>query len=271
MSTTVDRTQIRVPASPRPRWPGYVGMLLFALVLLYPMLRIAAVALEPPNQSLANFRTVVNKPAFMRWVSSSALLALAISLAGTAIAAVAGYALSRSDFRGCNSTSDSRCGPQLFAGTMLLLPLYLILVNLGLISASLGLVIIYLATVLPFCICHLKSCYDSIPPSLEEAASIEGCSRSQSFRLVVLPLVWPALISSAVLSFLTAWAGYLLAAIVLHDGQLFTAPAGLVRLQATAPPQPGLYAAGALLVLIPMVALLLIIRRTSASRHSDHE
>jgi len=124
---------------------------------------------------------------------------------------------------------------------------------------------------LPFCICHLKRGYDRIPPSLEEAASIEGCSRSQSFRLVVLPLVWPALITTAVLSFLSSGALYLLAAIVLQDGQLFTAPAGLVRLQATAPAQPGLYAAGALLVSIPMIALFLIVRRTSVSRRWDHE
>ena len=261
----------RVSASPRPRWPGYVGMLLFALVLLYPVLRIAAVALEPGNQSLVNFRSVINEPAFVRWVSNSALIALAISVVGTAIAAMAGYALSRSDVRGCSPIQDSRCGPQLLAGMMLLLPLYLILMKLGLLSASLGLLIIYMATVLPFCICHLKSCYDSISPSLEEAASIDGCSRSQSFRLVVLPLVWPALITTAVLSFLSSGALYLLAAIVLQDGQLFTAPAGLVRLQATAPAQPGLYAAGALLVSIPMIALFLIVRRTSVSRRWDHE
>ncbi len=264
------QTQTRVSASPRPRWPGYVGMLLFTLVLLYPIVRFAALALQPPDQSLANFRTVINEPAFLRWVSKSALLALASSAAGTAIAAVAGYALSRSDFRGGNSMRISCCGPQLFAGTMLLLPVYLILMNLGLISASLGPVIIYVATVLPFCICHLKNCYDSIPPSLEEAASIDGCSRSQSFRLVVLPLLWPALITTVVLSFLTTGAIYFLAAIALQDGQLFTAPAGLVRLQAASPAQPGLYAAGAFLVFIPMLALFLIIRWTSVSKHSDH-
>jgi len=114
---------------------------------------------------------------------------------------------------------------------MLLLPLYLILIKLGLINSYLGVIIIYTATALPFCIWQLKGFYDTIPVSLEEAAGIDGCSRWQSFYLVILPLTTPAMVITALFSFMTAWNEYVVAAVVLQDVKIFTLPLGLKMFQ----------------------------------------
>jgi arabinogalactan oligomer/maltooligosaccharide transport system permease protein len=150
---------------------------------------------------------------------------------------------------------------QMFPATMLLLPLYLILIKLHLINSYLGVIIIYSATALPFCIWQLKGYYDTLPIELEEAAGIDGASRWQSFYLVILPLAAPAVVITALFSFMTAWNEYVVAALMLQDVELFTLPVGLRMFQANMSTQWGLYASGALLVSIPVVLLFLLLSR----------
>jgi arabinogalactan oligomer/maltooligosaccharide transport system permease protein len=149
----------------------------------------------------------------------------------------------------------------MFPATMLLLPLYLILIKLSLINSYLGVIVIYSATALPFCIWQLKGYYDTIPLSLEEAAGIDGCTRWQSFYRIVLPLSAPAIVITALFSFMTAWNEYVVSALVLQDVEIFTLPVGLKTFQSNMSTQWGLYAAGALFVSIPVVVLFLLLSR----------
>jgi arabinogalactan oligomer/maltooligosaccharide transport system permease protein len=177
------------------------------------------------------------------------------------LASTAGYALSRFKFLGRSTMLNGLLVTQMFPATMLLLPLYLILIKLHLINSYLGVIIIYAATALPFCIWQLKGYYDTIPLSLEEAAGIDGCSRWQSFYLVVFPLAAPAVVITALFSFMTSWNEYVVAALVLQDVKIFTLPLGLKMFQGNMSTQWGLYAAGALLVSIPVVLLFLFLSR----------
>ena len=251
-------------------------LVLFALTVfaLYPITRIVTIALRPGDQllstslalvprgaTLANFRILLTSTPFLRWLVNSTIIALAVTLTGVALASTAGYALSRSRFSGRSTMLNGLLVTQMFPATMLLLPLYLILIKLSLINSYLGVIIIYTATALPFCIWQLKAYYDTIPLALEESAGIDGCTRWQSFYLVVLPLAAPALIISALFSFMTAWNEYLIAAIMLQDVEKFTLPLGLRMFQANMSTQWGLYAAGALLVAVPVVVIFLFLSR----------
>jgi arabinogalactan oligomer / maltooligosaccharide transport system permease protein len=150
---------------------------------------------------------------------------------------------------------------QMFPATMLLLPMYIMLVKLGLINTFLGLIIIYSSTALPFCIWTMKGYYDTISPSLEEAARIDGCSQFTAFYKVVLPLAAPALVIVALFSFMTAWAEYVVAAQVLQDTGLWTLPVGLQTFQANMSTEWGLYAAASLIVSVPVIILFLTLSR----------
>jgi arabinogalactan oligomer/maltooligosaccharide transport system permease protein len=253
---------------------SYLALLIFTAFALYPISRIVTVALRPGDQLLssslaiipahatfANFRALLLETPFFRWLGNSTLIALTVTVTGVALASTAGYALSRFRFVGRSSTLNGLLVTQMFPATMLLLPLYLILIKLGLINSCLGVIIIYIATALPFCIWQLKGYYDTIPFSLEEAAGIDGCSRWQSFYLVVLPLTTPAMVITALFSFLSAWNEYVVAALVLQDVEIFTLPLGLKMFQSNMSTQWGLYAAGALLVSIPVVILFLFLSR----------
>jgi arabinogalactan oligomer/maltooligosaccharide transport system permease protein len=149
---------------------------------------------------------------------------------------------------------------QILPGLVLLLLIGFFLVWLSLLGAYLGVVVIYAATALPFCIWQLKRYYDTIPFSFEEAAEIEGVTRWQRFRLVVLPLAWPGMIITALFSFLVAWNEYIITAIRFQHVPLFTFPRG-VESFGTMNTKWGLYAAGAFAVAVAVAILFLIASR----------
>ncbi|HEY1771269.1 MAG TPA: ABC transporter permease subunit [Chthoniobacterales bacterium] len=253
---------------------SYGALLVFTIFALYPISRVVTIAIRPGDQLLssslaliprdatfANFRILLFQTPFLRWLGNSTLIALAVTITGVALASTAGYALSRFRFLGRSTTMNGLLVTQMFPATMLLLPLYLILIKLGLINSYLGVIVIYTATALPFCIWQLKGYYDTIPLSLEEACSIDGATRWQAFYLVVLPLAAPAVVITALFSFLTAWNEYVVAALILQDVDLFTLPLGLKMFQSNMSTQWGLYAAGALLVSLPVIALFLVLSR----------
>lgn len=252
----------------------YAVLALFALLAVYPVTRIITISLRPGDQllstslallpegaSLNNYRELLLETAFLNWLGNSFLVSLVVTLTGVALASTAGYALSRYRFRGKKAMLSGLLVTQMFPATMLLLPMYVMLINLKLLNTFLGIIIIYTATALPFCVWQMKGYYDTIPIALEEAARIDGCSPWQAFYQVILPLAAPALVITALFSFMTAWNEYVVANVVLQDTEMFTLPLGLKLFQSTLATQWGLYAAGSLLVSIPVVLLFLMLSR----------
>jgi arabinogalactan oligomer/maltooligosaccharide transport system permease protein len=252
----------------------YAVLAVFVVIAVYPVLRILSISIRPGDRLLstslavipddatgANYAALLGDTPFLRWLLNSTLVAIAVTFTGVALASTAGYALSRFKFRGRNAALSGILITQMFPATMLLLPLFLMLTKLGLLNSYLGLVVIYTATALPFCVWQMKGYYDTIPPALEEAARIDGCSPWQAFYKVVFPLAAPALVITALFSFMSAWNEYVVAAVVLQDAELFTLPVGLKLFQGSMTTQWGLYAAGSLLVSIPVVALFLVLSR----------
>jgi len=265
------------PTTPRrlaAKTGSYAVLILFSVIAVYPVTRIITISLRPGNRlltteldlipagaTLDNFRVLLTETQFVRWMFNSTFVAFVVTVTGVALASTAGYALSRYKFKGRGSMLNGLLVTQMFPATMLLLPLYVMLIKLHLLNSYIGIVIIYTATALPFCVWQMKGYYDTIPFSLEEAARIDGCSPWQAFHKVVLPLAAPALVITALFSFMTAWNEFVVANVVLQDLELFTLPLGLKLFQGTMVTQWGLYAAGALLVSIPVVLLFLVLSR----------
>ena len=189
------------------------------------------------------------------------VVTVVVVLTGVALASTAGYAFSRYRFPGRRAGLLSLLITQMFPATMLLLPLYIMLAKLHLINNMLGLIVMYSSTALPFCVWQMKGYYDTIPVSLEEAARIDGLGRFGAFYRIILPLATPALVITALFSFMAAWTEYVVAAQVLYYEELFTLPIGLKMFQSNMSTEWGLYAAGALVVSIPAVLLYLLLSR----------
>ena len=256
------------------RIASYAVLAFFAFISVYPITRIITISLRPGDQllstslafipegaTLENYRELLWETDFLTWMGNSFLVSLVVTITGVALASTAGYALSRYRFKGRRSMLSGLLVTQMFPATMLLLPLYVMLINLHLLNSYLGIIIIYTATALPFCVWQMKGYYDTIPTALEEAARIDGCTPWQAFYRVVLPLAAPALVITALFSFMTAWNEYVVANVVLQDTDMFTLPLGLKMFQGSLVTQWGLYAAGSLLVSIPVIVLFLGLSR----------
>lgn len=249
-------------------------LVLFTFAILYPALNIIGVSLRIDDafqsRSLAlwtsesSFRSYVTlflETDFLIWMKNSFLVSFVVTATGVVLASTSGYALSRFNFMGKRAVLSSILMTQMFPATMLLLPFFILLAKLGLINSYLGLIVIYSSTALPFCIWQMKGFYDTIHGALEEAARMDGCSRFSAFIKVILPVSAPALVITALFSFMASWSEYVVAAIVLQDPGLYTLPLGLKSFQASLATQWGLYAAGAVVVSIPVTILFISLSR----------
>ena len=249
-------------------------LVLFTLATLYPALNIIGISLRTDDafqtrslalwtaeSSFRSYFTLFLETDFLTWMKNSFLVSFVVTLTGVVLASTSGYALSRFNFMGRRAVLSSLLMTQMFPATMLLLPFFILLAKLKLINSYLGLIIIYSSTVLPFCIWQMKGYYDTIPAALEEAARMDGCSRFSAFIKVILPVSAPALVITALFSFMASWSEYVVAAIVLQDPVLYTLPLGLKSFQASLATQWGLYAAGAVVVSIPVTILFISLSR----------
>ncbi|MBU3664622.1 MAG: carbohydrate ABC transporter permease [Chthoniobacterales bacterium] len=261
---------------------SYFALVAASLVALVPLWHILVAALAPTmpagatswhwpaHASMDNFVQLATETGFVRWLANSLLVSLAVTLVGVALSATAGYALSRFHFFGRLTVLRALLVTQIFPATMLLLPIFLVLVKLRLTDTFFGLILVYLATILPFCIWQMKNFYDTIPESLEEAAAMDGCTPGQTFLRVVLPVSASGLAVTALFSFAAAWNEYVVAAILLQDSSLFTLPLGLRMLHTESlHGQPGIFAAGALVVTVPVLVLYLALSRFLVARLRD--
>ncbi|HSB21217.1 MAG TPA: sugar ABC transporter permease [Anaeromyxobacteraceae bacterium] len=224
--------------------------------------RLRAIVPWPARWSLANFVSVMSDQPFARWMLNSALIAIATTLVGVLLSCTAAYAFSRFKFPGRRTGMMSFLVSQMFPGTLTLIPLYIIIVQwLGLGSTRLGLVIVYATTSVPFSVWMLKGYFDTIPKELEEAAVIEGAGPGTIFWRIILPLAKPAIAITALFSFMGAWNEFIQAATFMDQEVMYTAPVGLRFFVGGFQQQWGYFAAGSIIVSIPVVLLFFYLQK----------
>lgn len=246
---------------------------------LYPVLWVVSLALTaggapeatllplPAHPSLENFRAVVlySDPErgwiFGKQLFNSLAIAGATTVAALAIATPAAYAMSRFDFVGKKSSMAALLATQMFPGVAAAIPLYLLLDALGLLDTRSGLVLVYATTAVPFAIFQMRGAFDAIPRDLEEAAMVDGATRFGAFVRVVLPAARPAMAVTSLFAFMTAWNEFILAATFLSREEVFTLPVVLQRFVGEHDAHWGHFAAGAIVVSVPVMALFYYLQR----------
>ena len=249
------------------------------LVVLYPVLWVIKMALTPsqafsmdPNPipttfSMQNFIDVVGTRSadgswlFGQQLFNSLFVSLVTSALGLVLACTAGYAFSRWTFPGSQMGMSLFLITQMFPGVVMAVPLYILLDEVGMLDSMLGLALVYSTTAVPFCTWNLKGYFDTIPKELEEAALMDGASRWVTFTRIILPLSRPALVVTGLFSFMTAWNEFILAATFMSDERAFTLPVVLNAYVGEFGTEWGRFAAGAILVSLPVMALFFLLQR----------
>ena len=257
----------------------HVAIVLVTLAALYPVLWVLKMAFSPGQSfsmdlspiptaiTLDNFRDVIGTTdsqgnwLFGRQLLNSLVISVATSVVGLSLSTTAAYALSRWNFPGREQGMGAFLVTQMFPGVVMAIPLYLLLDLFGLLDSLTGLVLVYATTSVPFSVWTLKGYFDTIPVALEEAATIDGASRWMTFTQIVLPLARPALAVTGLFSFMTAWNEFILAATLMGDQRSFTLPVVLQHYVNDHQTEWGHFAAGAVLVSIPVMALFFALQR----------
>ncbi|BCL17476.1 carbohydrate ABC transporter permease [Micromonospora sagamiensis] len=199
---------------------------------------------------------------FLALLGNSALVSLA-TVAVTLLVAIPGsYAVSRLRFIGRRQVSALFLSVYLFPSILLAIPLFVLFTRLGLRGSLGGLVLVYIAQTIPVSIYMLRSYFSTIPDSLEEAAAMDGASRFQTIRRVVLPLAAPAIMANALYIFMIAWNEFLFALLFLAEKrENWTVSLGLAQLSGGIEVSKTVLMAGSVVLTLPIVALFFAAER----------
>jgi arabinogalactan oligomer/maltooligosaccharide transport system permease protein len=257
--------------SPFKRLLIHLVLIFSCAIAAYPVLRVFSVSLRPGDRLLSTslaiipddatlhaYVTVLTEKQFLLWLWNSIVITFSTAVVGVILASTSAYAFSRWRFPGRGPGMVFLLATQMIPAPMLMVPIFILASKLALTQTYRGLVIAYSVTSVPFSIWILKGYYDTIPHDLEEAALIDGASPMSAFWRIILPLSTPALAIIFLFNFMQAWNDYLLARVMLANAnELWTWPLGLFSFQGQFTTEWGNFAAGSILVMIPVLALFL--------------
>ncbi|MGZ4438598.1 MAG: carbohydrate ABC transporter permease [Nocardioidaceae bacterium] len=192
---------------------------------------------------------------------NSLIVATATTLISLAVGTVGGYAFARLKFRFRRTSLFAFLAIYMLPPIALVIPLYLALANLGLLDTKIGLIVTYCSIVTPFCLWTMSNYYLSMPPDLEEAARVDGCSRLGALVRVILPLAQPGVLTTAMFGFLLAWDEFLYSLIFTSTTNAKTIPVAIAEFTGKYSSDFGLIAAGGVLAAVPPLLLALLFQR----------
>ena len=210
--------------------------------------------------TLENFRSVFEPPYYLgRKLVNSTIVAFVTVLIAIPAATMAAYSFSRFRMVGETAMLVVVLATQFVPAVVIILPFFVMFRDLGLLDTRLGLIIVNLAIVMPFAIWMIKGFIDGIPLDTEEAAMIDGSSRLQVIRNIVLPMAAPGLLTAGIFCFIISWNEFLFA-LILTNKDSVTLPIGLALFKAEEGDLWNLLSAAGIIIMVPMFVLALVIR-----------
>ena len=252
------------------RWVGSAIVLIWSLVPIYWSLKTSleteadarAQNYVPLHPTLGNYATLLTRSGDLPGQIRRAMLNIVIecgaaTIVTVALATLAGYAFARMQFRGRQTLFYAVLATMAFPAYTTLIPLYKIMSNFYLVNTYTGIVLVYVSGFLPLATWVLHNYFVSMPIGLEEAALIDGASRLQVLRRIVLPLARPGIISTALITFLFAWAQFLFPLVLSTDSSTQPLTVVIAALQGRhVVPSTLLNAAGVLAIAVPALLAL---------------
>jgi multiple sugar transport system permease protein len=217
----------------------------------------------PQRPTWENYRTVFASPLFTTALRNSIGIALSATGLAVGVGSVAAYAAARLRFPGASLLLVMALGIAMFPQAALIGPLFELWRSLGLYDTWIGLVIPYLTFALPLAIWTMAAFFRQIPPELEQAARMDGATRWQAFRKVILPLAAPGVFTTAILVFFFCWNDFLFSITLTSTDRSRTVPAALAFFTGASQYQSPVtaIAAASVVVTVPVVLLVLLFQR----------
>lgn len=237
-------------------------------IMLFPLYWMVNTSLKPktevfslpptfwsPNWSFdAFFALLQNKP-IGRYFLNSLIVAGGTTLVSLVLASLAAYGLTRFKVRIEALVILCLLFIKMLPEALLVVPFYGLVASMGMLNTYAALIAVYCSFALPFAIWMLIGFFRVIPRELDEAGIMDGATRLQVFRIVILPLARPGLVAVAMFTFLTAWNAYLWALVLTSDPNMYVLPVGIGTLKGEYQIQWNELMAAAVIAVLPVLAL----------------
>ena len=218
----------------------------------------------PDEPTLQHYRDLLARTTFSGNMRDSFIVALGACALGLAVSVPAAYAFSRFSFVGRRLLMTQFLVINMFPIVLIIIPLFVLMRRFGLLDTHLGIVLGHSTFAIPFSIWMLTSYMNAIPRELDEAARIDGASRLQALRFVILPVVMPGVVTTGIYIFVTSWNEYLFA-MMLSGQSVRTVTVALQLFIGEFTVQWGLLTAGGTLIAIPVTILFLFVQKRLVS------
>jgi multiple sugar transport system permease protein len=252
-------------------WLAVIAIMAFCLFPFYWLINtslktgpdLASAKIVPPNPSLDNYQSIFQDSNFTKALRNSVIVSTLTTICALIVGSFAGYALARLRFRFKFFLLAVILSITTFPPIAIAAPLFKLWSDTGIYDTLPGLVPPFLAFTLPLTIYILTSFFKEIPKELEEAALVDGATRFQAFRKVVVPLSAPGLVTAGLLSFIWAWNEFLLAITLTSSPSARPVPPALAFFTGSSEFEVplGTITAALVVVTVPLVIMVLVFQR----------
>lgn len=252
------------------------GLAFFVLIAIFPFYwmlvssfkSLEELLLKPSNLwldiSKINFRAyhdVLFRHGFIRYLLNSTYVSVITVVLSIILATLGAYAVTRFEFRGKGFMSSVILLIYMFPAIVLVIPLYVIFSKMGMRDSLHALILVYMAQTLPVSLYMLRSYFRTLPPELEYAGLVDGCSRLGVIWRIVIPLTAPALASVALYTFMIAWNEFLFVFLFIDTPDKFTLSRGVVQLSESVHLSKQLVMAASVMATVPILILFFVFER----------
>jgi multiple sugar transport system permease protein len=247
---------------------GLIGIAPFVYLLVLSFKSRLDILTVPPtlhfdwSQVKANYSEVIHEERYLTFVRNSVIVTGCSTLIALAFGVPAGYAFSRLRFRGRDNWASTILSFRFMPPVAVAIPIYLLIRHIGLVNSYLGLILPYVAFSLPLVVWIMIGFFDEIPREIDDAALVDGCSRTTTLVRVLLPLVRPGMLVAATFSVIFIWNEFLVGLYIINSTDRETIPiAASALLTVESPIDWNVAAAVGVVTVIPVLLFALLAQR----------
>lgn len=253
----------------------YILVILSVVILAFPLYWMTVTSLtarsallenisvlpEFANMTIDNFRKIIDSHPILTWFGNSIFVTAFSTAIAIIVSTMAAYSMSRFKYRTTNFLGFFLLVVRMLPETLLVVPLYMMFTNMGLINNFASLIISNITFIIPFSTWMMKGYFDSIPVTLEESARIDGCSRVQAVRKVIIPLATPGIAATATYSAILGWSEFLFARTFITKPDKWTITVGISSLMGEYTIIWGEVMAAAAISIIPIALVFIFLEK----------